>query len=103
MPVISSESEAEERGKTDREIFLVSAPWCISCKSMKQWFLDMRIPGIALRIMDIEEIQNKSISSIPAIVFVDQGVEIQTIYGAMDKFFLLTKFTLSGLILRIRK
>jgi thiol:disulfide interchange protein len=88
---ISSESEAEERDRIDREIFLVSAPWCASCKVMKQWFLNMRIPGIDLRITDIEEIQDKSISSVPALVFVDQGIEIQTIYGAMDKFSFINK------------
>lgn len=88
---ILSEAEAEEKGKTDREIFLVSASWCASCKAMKQWFLDMSIPGIDLRIKDIGEIQNMPISSVPALVFVDQGIEMQTIYGAMDKFSFINK------------
>jgi thiol:disulfide interchange protein len=81
----------ENKRMTDKEIFLVSASWCSSCKVMKQWFLDMRIPGIELRIIDIEEIQDKPISSVPALVFVDQGIEIQTIYGAMDKFSFINK------------
>jgi thiol:disulfide interchange protein len=85
------EIEAEEKGKTDREIFLVSASWCVSCKAMKQWFLDMRILGIELRVLDIEEIKDTPISSVPALVFVDQGIEIQTLYGAMDKFSFINK------------
>jgi thiol:disulfide interchange protein len=88
---ISSESEIEKISKNDREIFLVSAAWCASCKAMKQWFLDMCIPGIDLCIRDIEEMKDKPISSVPAIVFVDQGIEIQTIYGAMDKFSFISK------------
>jgi thiol:disulfide interchange protein len=60
----SLESEVAGGSETCREIFLVSAPWCIACKVMKKWFLNVRIPRVECRVVGIEEIKDKSISSV---------------------------------------
>jgi thiol-disulfide isomerase/thioredoxin len=68
---------------TDKSITLVSASWCGSCKAMASWFTNLSLPGIDLKYTDIEEFPG--ITSVPTLLFSENGVTVQAIYGAMGR------------------
>jgi hypothetical protein len=57
---------------------------------MKAWFFTLDLPGVTLRYMDIEELPDENISSLPAI-FREDGETKQVIFGALGKADLLSK------------
>jgi glutaredoxin len=73
-----------------REVILITASWCPSCKAMQQWFFDMEIPGVTLKVLDIEEF-SEGISSVPAVVLREDGAILQVLYGASDVYSLKKK------------
>ena len=77
-----------------KEILLYSASWCGACKSMREWFFSIEIPGILFRYIDIEQEPDGSISSLPTIVFKEHGQEVNRITGAMGKHDLIKKINL---------
>jgi hypothetical protein len=58
---------------------------------MKAWFFTLDLPGVTLRYMDIEELPDENISSLPAILFRENGETKQQIFGALGKADLLSK------------
>ena len=72
-----------------REVILVSAPWCSVCKSMEEWFFDIEIPGVKFRLWSAEEIE-ENISTVPTILFRENGRTVQTVPGAMAKYALVS-------------
>jgi len=74
-----------------REIILVGGQWCPSCHAMLDWFFTVEIPGITFHYMDIEELQDQNITSLPAILFMEDGVEVQRITGAVGKVNFVSK------------
>ena len=74
-----------------KEIVLIGASWCGSCHAMREWFNSVDIPGVVLQYMDIEELKDFSVSSVPAVLFKDSGEIIQAVYGAMSKNDLIHK------------
>jgi hypothetical protein len=58
---------------------------------MREWFFDLCLPGVTLRYMDIEELPDENISSLPAILFRENGETKQVIFGALGKADLLSK------------
>jgi thiol-disulfide isomerase/thioredoxin len=73
-----------------KEIILVGADWCGSCKAMKEWFFSMEMPGVILSYLDVEEIA-APITSIPVIAFKENDELIQEIVGAVSKADLIRK------------
>ena len=67
-----------------KEIILVGANWCGSCKLMKEWFFSVELPGIILNYRDVEEIAVK-ITSVPVILFKENDEIIQELVGAISK------------------
>ena len=67
-----------------KEVILVGADWCVSCKIMKEWFLSLEMPGIVFSYRDLEEIA-ASVSSVPVIAFRENDETVQESFGAISK------------------
>ena len=52
---------------------------------MRDWFFTVEIPGITLCYRDIEELPDENISSLPTILFKENGAEVQRITGSIGK------------------
>lgn len=71
-----------------REIILVGAPWCGACKAMKVWFDGLSYPGVTLRYVDVNDAQfvdGESASTLPTVMFVEDGLVVQKIAGAVGQ------------------
>lgn len=72
-----------------REVILVGAPWCGACKIMKDWFF--AVPFETVRYCDVSELPDSGIMSLPTILFMENGEEVQRITGAMNKAELINR------------
>ena len=71
----------------NREIILVTAPWCTSCGPVKTMFSSLEVPGVTLKICDVEdEGIPANITSVPVILFKENDDYLLTHYGAMDVY-----------------
>jgi len=69
-----------------KEIILIGAGWCGACHAMRNWFFTVEIPGIHFFYKDIYELQDRSsITSLPTILFKENGVEVQRLSGAIGR------------------
>jgi len=77
-----------------KEVLLVTAPWCGSCHAMEGWFHAVEIPGVTMRILGVDEDAEaikENISSVPTVLFIEDGKLVQTISGALGKRELISK------------
>jgi len=76
-----------------KEIVLVTASWCHSCHAMEKWFFSVEIPGIVFKTVNIEDpdINEENVSSVPTLLFKKDGILVQSIQGALNKFDFLNK------------
>ena len=68
-----------------KEIILITATWCTACHAMESWFFSVELPGITFKAVDIAEAENANLSSVPAILFKENGEIVQTAFGAKGK------------------
>jgi len=68
-----------------KEIILITAAWCTACHAMEKWFFTVEIPGITFKAVDIAEEENANLSSVPAVLFKENGGIIQTAFGEKGK------------------
>ena len=68
-----------------KEIILIGADYCPSCKIMHEWFFTIEIPGITFRYKYTDDPDCENVSSLPTIIFKDNGQEVQRITGAISK------------------
>jgi len=75
----------------NREVALVTADWCPTCKAMEAWFDDVGIPGVTFRVEEVGwyQINGINLSTVPTIFFIADGETIQTVSGGMDKHSLI--------------
>ena len=78
-----------------KEIILYSASWCGACKSMREWFFSIETPGVVFRYIDIEQEPAESITSLPTIVFKENGVEANRLTGVIGKHGLIKNINLT--------
>ena len=78
-------------GVDKKEVILVGASWCGACKGMQQWFFNIELPSVTLRYADVSEFPESNITSLPTILFLNEGEEIQRISGALSQSDLIIK------------
>ncbi len=70
----------------NKNVILIGAPWCGACKSMRDgWFVTLDMPGVIFSYKDIAEVAEENIASVPVILLQENGMTLQTLYGAISK------------------
>jgi len=67
-----------------KEIILVGADWCASCKAIKNWFFSIELPDVALKYLDVEEIA-ANVTSLPTFVFKKDDFIVHELEGVVSK------------------
>jgi len=68
-----------------KEIILITAAWCTACHAMEKWFFTVEMPGITFKAIDIADNEIENLSSVPAVLFKENGEIVQTAFGAKGK------------------
>jgi len=75
-------SEEHPMGK---EIVLVTASWCTTCGPVKKIFNDLIIPDVSVKVCGVDDDDVPlSITSVPVIIFKQNGEIVLMHYGVVD-------------------
>ena len=85
MLIFAKMEKGTQELQMENEVILVGASWCGACKMMHDWFLGIEIPGVTMRYADISELPEEHVISLPTILFMENGNEIQRVTGALTK------------------